>query len=504
MPITTDFSILANGNLRQMAAFVPGTSVRYSTLELHQWLQDLADDAVATGDDDVSILKANPSELAGKRNAVRPMALTLLNSLNIDDATSQWFKFGSIEQNTSNQLYTGLKVLGSLVASSPIYIYQNGAKVTKYWADADASNFQILVKAKATSADVTLKDIVVFSRKYGQTYSHFDVVLSPGGEQVAALSTALDTNVATGTMTPTIAAGYFSTAVGGTATPGTQKITLAYGDTTQDLGGGQGALLHKGTLTLDGTTTLADAYQALMWACSESSTITFDATNTTPGWRYRALPGQAYAENIAAPFGSFAGGKWFVSQGWWLTGVMAADSKNYQLVSHTGVTEVPPTSISLQVGGVVAGDYVLAARDNGSGGFATDTTLASAAAAAATSVTLTAAPVDTPTAPGTQTCYIRINGNPHTYTSRAGNVISGLSPAVPAGGYAAALPVFIPFIDGVATGTSIQSANFQFNANFTARFRVRNGVASPIVPFESTLAVTSNGGSGTSVRTVDA
>lgn len=504
MPINTDFSVASNGNLRQMAAFVPGTSVRYSTLELHQWLQDLADDAAATGDDDVSILKANPSELAGKRNAVRPMALTLLNSINIDDAASQWFKFGSVEQNSGNQLYTGLKVLGSLVASSPIYIYQNGAKLTKYWADADASNFQILVKAKATSGDTTLKNIVVYSRKYGQTYSHFDVDLSPGGEQVAALSTALDPNVNTAVMTPTIAAGYFSTDIGGTATPGTQKITLAYGDTTQDLGGGQGSLLHKGTITLDGATTLANAYQALMWACSEASTITFDATNTTPGWRYRVLPGQTYAENITAPFGAFAGGKWFVAQGWWLTGVMSADSKNYQLVSHIGTTEVPPTSVAVQVSGIVSGDYVLAARDDGAGGFAVDTTLASSAAAAATTVTLTAAPADTPTAPGGQACYIRINGNRHTYTSRAGNVISGLSPAVPGGGYASGLPVFIPFIDAVAAGTSIQSASFQFGSNFTARFRVRNGVASPIVPFESTLSVTSNGGSGTAVRTADA
>ena len=238
-----------------------------------------------------------------------------------------------------------------------------------------------------------------------------------------------------------------------------------------------------------------------MWACSESSTITF---NAIPGYRYRVLPGQTYAENIAAPFGSFAGGKWFVAQGWWLTGVQAADSKNYQLVSHTGVTETPPTSVAIQVGGVVAGDYVLVARDNGSGGFANDTTLASSATAGAPSVTLTAAPADTPTAPGSQTCYIRINGNRHTYTSRSGNTISGLSPAVPAGGYASGLPVFIPFIDAVAAGTSIQSANFQFGSNFTARYRVRNGGGSPIVPFESTLAVTSNGGSGTAVRGSDA
>lgn len=500
MTIATDFIIDTSGNLRQATAFVPGTHTRYTTLALHQWLQDLADDSAPTGDDNVSILGSNPSELAGKRNASRPMALTLLNGINLNDSTSQWFKFGSVEQASGNDLYTGLKVLGSLVANSPIYITQSNAKITKYWQDADASNFQILVKAKASGTLIDSGSVVVFSRKYGQTYSHFDVNLAAGGEQAAALSTSLDTNVDTGVMTAAVCAGYFSSAIGGTATPGTQKITLAYGDTTQDLGGGQGSLPHKGTITLDGSITLAQAYQALMWACSESSGITF---NTVPGWRYRVLPGQSYAENIAAPFGAFAGGKWFVAQGWWLTGVQAADSKNYQLVSHTGVTETPPTSIAIQVSGVVSGDYVLVARDNGSGGFANDTTLASTATAGATSVTLTAAPADTPVAPGSQACYIRINGNRHTYTGRSSNAISGLSPAVPAGGYASGLPVFIPFIDAVSAGTSIQSANFQFGSNFTARYRVRNGGGSPIVPFESTLSVTSNGGSGTAVRGAD-
>lgn len=502
MPIATDFSIDASGNLRQAAAFVPGTNARYTTLELHAWLQDLADNPTTAGDDLVSILGSNPSELAGKRNASRPMALTLLPNININAATSQWFKFGSVEQNSGADLYTGLKVIGSLVASSPIYILQNGAKLGKYWADADVNTaFQILVQAKAAGALIDGGNITVYSRKYGQTYSHFDANLAAGGEQPAALSTQLDGNVDTGVMTPAVAASYFSSAIGGTATPGTQKITLAYGDTNQDLGGGAGAKLHKGTITLDGSITLAQAYQALMWACSESSTITF---NSVPGYRYRVLPGQAYAENIAAPFGTFAGGKWFLSQGWWLAGVQAADSKNYQLVSHDGTAETPPTSVAVQVSGVVAGDYVLVARDDGAGGFAQDTTLASAATAGATSVTLTAAPADTPTAPGSQACYIRINGNRHTYTGRAGNVISGLSPAVPAGGYASGLPVFIPFIDAVAAGSSIQSANFQFGSNITCRYRVRNGGGSPIVPFESTLSVTSNGGSSTAVRNADA
>ena len=490
----TKFTINASGDIRQVSAFVPGTDSRFTTLELHAALQDLADNATPAGDDLVSILGTNPSELAGKRNASRPMALTLLPSFNLNDATAQWFKFGSVEQNSGNDLYTGLKVIGSLVSSSPIYILQNGSKLTKYWADTDVNtSFQILVKAKASGTLIDSGNVTVFSRKYGQTYSHFDVNLAAGGEQAAALSTALDANVDTGTMTPAIAASYFATAIGGTggASP---KISIAYGDTTQNLGGGQGSLLHKGTITLDGSISVLQAYQALMWACSESSTITF---NSIPGYRYRVLPGQTYAENVAAPFGTFAGGKWFVAQGWWLTGVQAADSKNYQLISHTGVTETPPTSIVIEVGNVTTSDYVLVARDDGAGDIL-DTEYTVTASAGATSVTVTGLKADTP-ASG----VIRIGGDRYTYTSRAGTTVSGLSPAIKTGGYSSAA-AFIPFIDGVPSGTSIQSAAMQFAANFTARYRVRNGGGSPIVPFESTMAVTSNGGSGTTVRTADA
>ncbi len=486
-----DFSIATNGDVRAVNSFNPASHTRYTTLELHAFLQDLADNAAPSGDDNVSILGSNPSELAGKRNASRPMALTLLPNFNINDATAQWFKFGSVEQNSGNDLYTGLKVLFSGVANSPFYILQSNAKITKYWQDADASNFQILVKAKSGGSLIDSGNITVYSRKYGQTYSHFDVNLAAGGEQAAALSTSLDGNVDTGVMTPAVAASYFATAIGGTggATP---KITLAYGDTTQNLGGGQGSLLHKGTITLDGTITLLQAYQALMWACSESSTITF---NSVPGWRYRVLPGQTYAENIAAPFGSFAGGKWFVAQGWWLTGVQAADSKNYQLVSHTGVTETPPTSISVQIGGVVSGDYVLVARDNGSGGIL-DTEYTVSGSSGAASITVTGLKADTP-ASG----VIRIDGDRYTYASWTGTTVSGLSPALTK--TYTSRPAFIPLIDATASGTSINSANMQFSTNFTCRYRVRNGGGSPIIPFESTLSVTSTGGSGTAVRNAD-
>ena len=491
--VATDFSIASNGDLRTTA----GTSV-YSTLDLHQWLQSLAGNPAPLADDLLSILGTNPSELAGKRNASRPMALTLLNGVNVNAATAQRFNFGSIEQLAGAELYTGLKSIGTIVAASPIYIIQNAAKVTAWWS---TGHIQILLKAKAGGTLIDSGNATVYSRKYGQSYSHFDVSLAAGGEQSAALSTALDTNVDAAVVTPTIAASWFATAIGGTggASP---KITLAFGDTTQDLGGGAGSKLHKGTITLDGTLTLAQAYQALMWACSESSTVTI---NSVPGFRYRVL-NAAYAENAAAPMGTYAGGKWFVARGWWLAtaGIQAGDLKAYQLISDDNITEIPPNTISVTLTGVVVGDYIFAARDNGSGGFVQDTTVAVLANAGATSVTLVSAPSDSATAPGAATCYIRLNNNSHTYTSRVGNVVSGLSPVVPAGGYTVGMSAFIPFIDGLVTsGTTISSANFQYVANINCRFRVRNGGGTPIVPFESTLVITSNGGSGTAVRNAD-
>jgi 3D (Asp-Asp-Asp) domain-containing protein len=479
MPINaSDFTINAGGDIRATSVFNPAIHTRYSTLDLHAWLQDLADNPATSGDDLVSILGVNPSELAGKRNVARPMAVTLLPTMNLDDATSRWFKFGSIEQQSGQVLYTGLKVLGTLVANSPIYIEQSSSKITKYWQDADAANFQILVKAKAAGALIAGGAITVYSRKYGQTYSHFDVNLSAGGEQAAALGTSLDNNIAL-------------SAAEAEAVWGTMTLTVA--DTTQDLGGGQGAKLHKGTIALNGTTTLAQAYQALMWATSENSTATI---NGVPGWRYRKLLA-GYAENVAAPFGTFAGGKWFVAQGWWLSGVMAADSKNYQLTSDDGTVQTPPTTVSVAVEGLVAGDYVFVARDSG-GAILTNEYLVTASVGA-NSVNVPSLKTDTPTSG-----VIRIAGDRYTYSGKSGTTLTGLSPTIKAGGYGAGTNAFIPLLDGVATGATMSSAQFQYAAPFVCRYRVRNGSAgTAIVPFESTLSVTETGGNGTAVRNAD-
>lgn len=477
MPIADDFSISSTGDIRH----VSGSTV-YSVLELHAWLQDLADDAAATGNDLVDILAPNPSKLDGPRDAAVASRLNLLTSgsvaFNLDDDAAKYVNFGSVKQASAAVQYSGLKTIGGIVAASPVYVVQNGSKLTKFWANG---HIQILVKVRTAGSLIDSGNVTAFSRKWAQTYSHFDVNLAAGGETAAALATSLDGNV------------YLTEAQ---ASALSSKVTITIGDTTQDLGNGNGGKLYKGTIALSGGCTLQEAYQYLQYLTREDST---DTVNGVPGWRYRAL-NSAYVENVAAPFGTFAGGTFFVAQGWYLSGVLGAESTKYQLIAHDGTTQVPPTIVTVSVGNLVSGDRVLLARADGSGNVLVDEYTPVAASSGATSLTIVESiKGDTPLSG-----VIRIKGLRYTYASynAATKTFSGLSPAL-ASNIVAADNVFVPFID-VQTASTSQSAQFTYASTFTARVDVRNGSgASPIIPFNTLLSVTNAGGSVNASRNSD-
>lgn len=477
MPIQSDFSITSTGNIRHTS----GTTV-YSVLDLHSWLQDLADDASASGDDSLDILAPNPSKLDGPRDSAVASRLNLLTSgsviFNIDDDAAQYINFGSIKQNSSDIQYSGLKTIGGIVSASPVYVVQNGNKLTKFWANG---HIQILIKVKTGGTFIDSGNVTAYSRKWGQTYSHFDVNLSAGGESNAALSTAIDSNIV---LTEVQAAALSS------------KVTVTFGDTTQDLGNGNGNKLYKGTIALSSGCTLQEAYQYLQYLTREGSTSTL---NSIPGWRYRVL-NSAYTEIPSAPFGTFAGGTFFVAQGWWLTGVLPAEATKYQLIAHDGTIQVPPTVVGITVGNLVSGDRVLVARENGSGDILKDEYTPVSASSGATSLQVVESiKTDTPSSG-----VIRIKGLRYTYSSyNAGTkTFSGLSPALTSN-IVTADDVFVPYIDKVATATT-ENVTFIYNTNFSARVDVRNGTGgTPIVPFSTLLSVTSAGGSVNTSRNSD-
>jgi hypothetical protein len=466
MAIGDDFEVQSDKDIRH----VSGSTV-YTVLDLHAWLQDLADDAAASGDDNVAITTANPSRLDGPRSADKPMFLNLINGFNIDDTAAQYLKFGSISQASGNDLYTGVKSIGSpLVSGSPVYIVQNGSKLTKYWADG---HIQILVKAKSGGTEIDNGDIRAYSRKYGQSYSDFAADLSPGGEQPVAISTA-PTDWTTLSLVQAQALS--------------SKVTITIGDSNHDTGDGNGSKAYKGTITLSGGCTIAEAAQFCQAICDQDSTTTI---NSILGWKYRALDA-SYTPNSSAPFGVVAGGKWFVAQGWYIAGALAADSQAYQMTSHDGTTISNPVVTVLSVGSLVVGARLLVGRDDGSSGFVDDEyTLNGSHGSALTAVVVNEAiKADTP-----ESGFIRIGGIPFAYSAfTAGTKTFTLTGAL-GQTFATATPCWVPFLDLVADGTEETSANFVYSSNFTARVRVRKGGTPSYKPFETTFSVTSAGGS---------
>jgi hypothetical protein len=63
MAIETDFEVQADGDVRYVGDAHGGALPGYYTvIEFHRWLQDLADDATASGDDLLDITDTTPSE----------------------------------------------------------------------------------------------------------------------------------------------------------------------------------------------------------------------------------------------------------------------------------------------------------------------------------------------------------------------------------------------------------------------------------------------------------
>lgn len=446
MAIADDFSVASNGDIRHTG----GTTV-YTVLELHAWLQDLADDASSSGNDAVSILSLNPSKLDGPRSAIKPMILNLLNGYNIDDTAAQFFNFGSVSQDSGDELYTGVKTIGSpLVIGSPIYLVQNSSKLTIFWPDG---HVQVLVKCKTGGALIDSGDLRAYSRAYGQTYSDFSGNLVAGGEQPFAISTAL-TDWTTLSLAEALA---LST-----------DVSISIGNHSKDTGDGNGSKLYKGTITLSNGCTIAEAAQYCQAICDQDSTTTI---NSIPGWRYRTLDA-AYTPNSAAPFGIVAGGKWFVAQGWYIAGASAGDLQKYQMISDDGTTITNPTVAGITIGGLVVGARILVGRDDGADGFIDDeyTLTAATTSGGNTCVVDEAIKTDTPA-----TGYIRVNSVPYQYTAVDTGTrtftISGTWGQV----HALGSPAWVPFIDKVASATSESSTNYTYGADFTARVKVRKG-----------------------------
>jgi hypothetical protein len=201
MAIGDDFSVNAAGDIRHVSG-----STNYTVLALHRWLQDLADDAEASGNDIIDISRATPSERSTDQ------IIQLLGSYNIDDDAAEYFYGGSIKQGTgaTEEIYAGLKVLGAVNDTTNTYLmiiqdddyYQYTTTDTApFWGDQSGGGYngnatenilmQVLIKCRIAGVDIDKRQIRVQARQWGDTYDFFNVTLGEG-EFVAAIGTTPD------------------------------------------------------------------------------------------------------------------------------------------------------------------------------------------------------------------------------------------------------------------------------------------------------------------------
>ena len=193
----------STGNIRYIGdAHDTGTPSYATVIQFHRWLSDLADDAVSVGDDEVDITDDTPSDRSTDN------IITLLGSYNIDQTAAEHLYDGSISQDSGNDIWAGLVVVGDVPDGTKLQIVSNNSfydsEDDPYWGatssgvalNGDAASnilLRTLVPVRDSGSDIDGKRFRVQAREFGDTYAEFAVTAGLGNN-VAAIFTASDLN----------------------------------------------------------------------------------------------------------------------------------------------------------------------------------------------------------------------------------------------------------------------------------------------------------------------
>lgn len=548
MPIGSDFSVdRATGDIRHTSG-----STNYTVIELHRWLQDIADDASYSGDDELDITDDTPSERSTDN------IITLINGYNIDDDAAQHLYDGSIIQEGGDVIYDGILVFAN--AGMRLEIIQNGALATNFWTSGindDAANgisHRFLLKVRTGGADIDGRRLIGITREFGFTYSEFKINGTARGNNVLALTYTADLNnqtsvgtVAAWTNITNISVGYNGIDVNNDGSDeyfysewnkDTQTINDLYermkyltrrGETTT-LYGIPGQIFRGITheIVVDNpSVTDFNAVEPVSWAGGTGQMLAINDTNAPTKMWIQLLTGVPPTNNqtitggtsgatcdvnvtvtertISQPFcGQSTGSAIIGAYGF---GVEALDLTSVDKVTDLDANPPwsPPNFQTGSVLGLVVGeDYVLVApNDGGSIDFDQFTLNGALTGGAVTAVVVNGAiPNDTP-ATGTIR-ILRANGvyTRHAYTSWAGSTFTIGSTDFSSNNAANGANTFISYIDKLATSTS-ESFTAVYVSPRSMFIRVRDGGVTPIKTFESSASFGAGGFSVTASRITD-
>lgn len=563
MTIATDFEIQNDADIRYIGAAhgVSGAGY-YTVLELHRWLQDLADDASSAGDDFMDITRNTPSDKSFDT------IITLINGYNIDATAAEHLYGGSIIQSAGAEIYDGVQVIAT--AGCHVEIVQNGAIVAgDFWNSipfgssdeglnpdtANGISHRFILRVRTGGSDIDGRKLLFQTREWGKTFSEFKINGTGRGVNVVPLTYADDLNNATSSVTvagwttiTNVSEGYNGIDVNNDSVleyyysewnKDTYSINQFYErmkylsrrGTAETIYGLNGELFRGITheITVDTPTGTFDPFEGVSWSGGTGQLLAINSPTAPTKMWIQLLTGVAPTDNqvitgvstatcqvnvtvversLSFPFcGVSTGSALIGSYGF---GLEATDlTANDKVFDLTNTLYQAPNYVTFTIGGLVSGeDYVLVAPNDGGAIDVNQFTLDGAlSGATVTSVVVNEAiPTDTP---ATGTIRIqRANGaysrHPYSAVNSGTKTFTITSHDFSSNGAADNANTFISYIDKLASSTSESFTAVYAGSDRSLYIRVRDGGVTPIKTFESTGSLGSAGGSATAVRTSDA
>lgn len=414
---------------------------------------------------------------------------------------------------TGEEKFSNLFTIGSIQTGNMYFVQGSSIVDGSGWYTTGNSNgnnstvanlhLDVLVKIQEAGVLLSSGSVTVFNRanrsaaggSNGNTYDWTTVDLSGLGRNTVALATSVDTN---DTLTDAAIAAYIASGNGGTGA--TASIAVTFGSYSADVNADGTSEAYSVQVDCNGQP-LSIVYQALKYITRKGASALL---NDEQGQIYR-YANAAYTPTKAAPFGTFAGGKFFGAQGIYLINIPSADASNYEVIDNGGTRRVPPTFVNVSVTGLVSGDRVAVFRtssgaiDKGMFTAATGNTSGNG-----TFVVQESLPADLPSsgyirvvhsATQTEQRYNYTGYNPSTKTFTLSGTLSQT--------YTNTDKAYVPFIDRSAAGAS-EAIAVQYASDRPLRVVVRNGAGgNKIVPFTVDGILTASGFSVPATRTPD-
>jgi hypothetical protein len=297
---------------------------------------------------------------------------------------------------TGGTTFANIYTIGTIYSSTNIYIIQNGTKTTAWWS---TNHIDILLRISIQGTLVDSGIITIFAREYGYLYDHYQTIMNTGGRSPVPLSSAADLNNTT--LEATIAALTGITFTFGADTKDltngnglrpydvvincggntiknfyeyTKYVTrrtsttslngldgeqyIGTGEIQLDYDGQSGAFTEgqivtstggvTGYITADhnnGDNTGTLVLRTVRGTFVDNEAITDPVTgaalvNGTP---------ETLSEVKTAPFGTFAGGKFYGARGVYVYNMAGSDANNYVLTDSTNTQQTPPSTVSTTI-----------------------------------------------------------------------------------------------------------------------------------------------------------